>query len=239
MKAHISVDDVIYSFMELCEKEPESAFDIDFYKHLKEMNIRYGALFTLYAFENYGEKFFIDFVPKKYMQEFAESGFIKIGFHGTFFPSDFETFAKKCDRLYAAFPEKIRAETIRLHKYEGDADKLRYMKKYKADTFLCREDESRRFNDFPPSYIFSEEQEKTLSLKPFSINGFNYVKTSIRLEFYDIKQLEKILTEYVSSDETDSILAVYTHERIYSDYKTYMEYICKFISEQKNISFSF
>lgn len=239
MKVHISVDDVIYSFMELCEKEPESVFDIDFYKHLKEMNIRYGTVFSLYAFENYGEKFFIDSVPKKYIQELAESGFIKIGFHGTFFTSDYETFTQKCDRLYSVFPESIYAETIRLHKYEAGSDMLEYMKKYKAVTFLCREDESRRFKDFPPSYFFTEEQEKLLGIKPCKINNLDYIKTSIRLEFYSMEQLKNILISLVPSVDNESVFAVYTHERLYYDYNPHMEFVCKFISEQNNIDFTF
>ncbi len=239
MKAHISVDDVIYSFMELCEKKPESVFDIDFYKHIKEMNTRYGTVFTLYAFENYGEKFFVDSVPKKYVQELADCGFVKIGFHGTFFPSDYETFSKKCDRLYSFIPKKIHAQTIRLHKYEADTDRIEYIKKYNASTFLCQEDERRRYRDFPPSYFFTEEQEILLGTKPYRINDLNYIKTSIRLEFYNTEQLEKKLTKLLSSSTEDSMLAIYTHERKYQEYKLHMELVCKLIFEQENISFSF
>lgn len=239
MKAHVSVDDVIYSFMELSEKKPKSVFDLGFYKHLKEMNNRYKTVFTLYAFENYGEKFFVDSVAQKYIQELEEAEFIKIGFHGTFFPSDYEVFTQKCDRLYSILPERVYAETIRLHKYEADKDKIEYMKKYNATTFLCREDESRKIKDFPPSYFFSKEEENRLGINPCQINDLDYVKTSIRLEFYTLEQLENKLVNLTASADKNSILAIYTHERLYHEYMAHMEIVCKSIAENYNVDFTF
>ena len=34
---HLSVDDVIYSFIELIEAHPKSVFDVEFFKFLKEL----------------------------------------------------------------------------------------------------------------------------------------------------------------------------------------------------------
>lgn len=153
MKIHLSIDDVIYSFIEVQNKNPDSIFDISFFSWLRYLNEKYGAVFSLYAFENYSETFFVNDIPKRYWNEIESAGFLKIGFHGLFQDYNYDRFKEKCQNFYSVISPNIWSNTIRLHRYQCDKAGIDLLKKYNANLILCREDESRKYGEFPASYF--------------------------------------------------------------------------------------
>lgn len=244
MKLHLSVDDVIFSFVELYKKKPCSVFDIPFFGFLKKMNEKYGAVFSLYAFEEYyAESFHIEAVPGQYWKEIADCRFIHLGFHGLYIfnqaHDSCKAFAEKCKRFYSCIPEVLKADTVRLHRYEADSDMIGILRGYGVSTMLCREDESRKIGDFPPSYIFTENEEKRIGAVPVKINGTSFVKTSLRIELHEKNQLLQELNELISKSSDDDLIAVFTHEKFISDYSDSIEAICKLVNDRSNIDFAF
>lgn len=239
MKLHLSVDDVIYSLMDLCSQAPDSVFDIPFWCLLRDLNKKYGALFTIYAFEDYAESFRVNCIQKKYWAEFADCKFIRFGFHGIYQREKNELFERKCIDFYSCFPEVLRADTIRLHRYEADPSMIGLLRRYGVSAILCREDESRKINDFPPSYMFTENEEKRIGTVPVKINGMNFVKTSLRIELHEEIQLLQELNELISKSSNDAIIAVFTHEKFVSEYSDSIESVCKLVNKRSNIDFTF
>lgn len=239
MKLHLSVDDVIYSLMDLCRQTPDSVFDIPFWCLLRDLNEKYGAVFTIYAFENYAESFHVDCIPKQYWAEFADCKFIRFGFHGVFQRENNELFERKCVDFYSCFPKALRADTIRLHRYEADSSMISILRRYGVSTMLCREDESRKNKDFSPSYMFTENEEKKIGTVPIKINDISFVKTSLRIELHEKDQLLQELNEIISKSSVDAFIAVFTHEKYYSEYSDSIEAVCKMVYKRSNIDFTF
>ncbi len=239
MKLHFSVDDVIFSLMDLHNNMPSSVFDVPFFNFLKNMNEKYNALFTLYAFENYAETFYVDSIPEKYWKEFESCGFIRFGFHGVFNESNSEIFKSKCQRFYSCVPETLRAGTVRIHEYQGNTLILNTLKEYGVSTLLTREDESKKYGDFPPSYIFSEDEEKNIFTKAISKNGFNFIKTIFRIEFYETSELTQKLNELISGASFDDVISIFTHEEYCDKYKNSIEAVCKSVYNSQVIEFTF
>lgn len=238
-KIHLSIDDVIYSLMELKEKNVSSIFEIDFFRLLQEMHAEYGACFTLYAFENYAETFFINDVPRNYWAELSGSGFIKMGFHGTFRDSDNDTFRKKCADFYSIIPQEMRASTLRLHKFQADETMLEVLKEYGVRTMLCRDAESRKHSDFPPSYILSEDEDRQIGAYGLSRNGMSFIRTDIRIEFFERRQLAELFSHMLDSCCEDQIISVFTHENRHKDYAAHIEDICRTVCSRSDACFVF
>lgn len=237
MDVHISIDDVIYSFMELDRKKPISVFDISFFEKLRELNYKYGVVFTLYVFENYAESFFIKDISYKYWEEIENAGFIKIGFHGTFNSTDYNTFKGKCQTFYSVVPISIRTETLRLHEYRATEGQINLLKTYGMRNLLCRENESRKNGKFPPSYDLIWNEEYQLQKGNYYKNGVNYIITNIRIEFYDIITLKKIISSYINTYSSKSLI-IYTHDGI-SDCLVNLESVCQLLSKYDNINYIF
>lgn len=239
MKFHLSIDDVIHSLIDLYIQSPKSVFDIPFFNFIKNMNKRYGAVFTLYAFENYYEKFYINYVPKHYWTEFSECGFIRFGFHGVFQREKYELFDMKCKNFYSNIPGILRANTLRLHRYESNYSMLNTLSSFGVSIMLCREEESRNIKYFPPSYSLTEEEEKKIGTVPIKINGMRFIKTSFRIELSDKEQLIKKINELISISNDDATIAVFTHENYYKEYADSIEAVCKNICNYSGIDFTF
>ncbi|MGN0638260.1 MAG: hypothetical protein ACI4J0_07805 [Huintestinicola sp.] len=239
MKLHLSVDDVICSLMDLCSQAPNSVFDIPFWCLLRDLNEKYGAVFTIYAFENYAESFHVNCIPKQYWAEFADCKFIRFGFHGVFRREKNDFFERQCIGFYSCFPEALRADTIRLHRYEADPSMIGILRRYGVSAILCREDESRKINDFPPSYMFTENEEKRIGTVPVKINGISFVKTSLRIELHEKNQLLQELNELISKSSDDAIIAVFTHEKFVSEYSDSIDAVCRLVNKHSNIDFTF
>ena len=210
---HLSVDDVIYSFIELIEAHPKSVFDVEFFKFLKELNVEFGAVFTLYCYENYSNEFFVKQVPAEYWNEIQKSGFIRVGYHGTFSDFNEALFNKQFSDFYKNIPDSIYAKRLRLHRYICNEKCISLLKDIGVNELLCREDKSRELlgiND--ASYILSCLEEYSLNSKCLLKDGITYRKTDIRVEFYDKKDLKKEI-EKVFAVWNKDILIVYTHEK--------------------------
>lgn len=238
-KVHLSIDDVIYSLMELEKKRPDSVFDISFFSFLREMNEKYNACFTLYAFENYAETFFINDVPCNYWAELATTEYIKIGFHGTFHDSDDDTFLKKCANFYSVIPQEMRAPTLRLHKFQADEAMLEALKEYGVTAMLCRDTESRKHNDFPPSYILSMDEDRQLGANGLSRNGLSFIRTDIRIEFFERRQLDELFSNILDICCEDQIISVFTHENRHKDYAAHIEDVCRTVCIRSDACFVF
>ena len=234
MKLHFSIDDVIYSLMDLYNEAPKSVFCVPFFGFLKQMHEKYGAVFTLYAFENYAESFFINSVPKHYWEELVKCDFIRIGFHGVFFFDSVEIFEKKCVNFYSCIPICLRPSILRLHEYKADATMLEIVRRFGVSQMLCSERERKK-----TSYFFSESEEKNIGTVPWVLNNMSYVKTSMRIEFYEYYQLIEQYKQLILFGMEDSMIAVYTHEKYYYEYKKSIEAICEMTFKSNNIQFVF
>lgn len=213
MKVHLSIDDVILSLKDLAEKRPNSVYDIAFFYELKILNEKYGAVFSLYAFENYAERFFINEISMKYWEELVSSGFIRFGFHGTFIESNNDMFFEKCSNFYSVLPKELCTQVLRLHKYKADKECIDFLKKYDISELLCREDESRIRQKFPQSYILSEKEESLLQ-ETLKKDNINFRKTDIRLEFHDkIHLRDRVIEEIKRKENADSEIVIFTHEK--------------------------
>lgn len=234
MKIHFSVDDVIYSLKDLAEKKPKSIFDLPFFDFLERMNKEYGAVFTLYMFENFAESFFVNDIPKEYWDEMCACGFLKVGFHGTFFEESYEVFTKKCRNFYSCVPKELWSGIIRLHRYAADEYMIDTMKNFGLEVLLCREDKCREDGDFPDSYILSGSEEKDIDTKVVYKNQVGYLKTIFRIEHYEKQELLLKLSEKIElCDSENDIISIFTHEKICGNYFETMEEVCRLICSKK------
>lgn len=179
---------------------------------MKDLNVEFGAVFTLYCYENYGNKFFIKQVPQKYWDQIQKSEFIEIAYHG---PFDFqnEMFNKQCIDFYKNISSSILSSRVRLHRYTCNEECISLLKGFGVNELLCREDKSRDlFGIESASYILSFFEESSLTFKPLIKDGIIYRKTDIRIEFYDTEELKGIIKDLCSHEKKD-ILVVYTHEK--------------------------
>lgn len=210
-KVHLSIDDVIYSFMDLIKTQPESVFDVPFFSLLKELNAECGAVFTLYCYENYANQYFVNKVPLKYWHEIEKCGFISVGYHGSFSDFDEAVFIKQCLDFYANIPNSIFAKTLRLHKYSCNEAAINLLKNFGVNELLCREEKSRELLGInTPSYVLSPSEEQRLNYETLIKDDIKYTKTDIRLEFYDEENLKR---EIEKLSENKEVLIVYTHEK--------------------------
>ncbi|MBO7179410.1 MAG: hypothetical protein J6V78_03615 [Clostridia bacterium] len=212
LKVHLSIDDVIYSFLDLIKLEPASVFDVDLFKMLKNLNKEYGAVFTLYCYENYANSYFVSQISAKYWREMAESGFLRLAYHGPFEASEYSVFFKECCDFYKNIPTTLYANRARLHRYSGDEQSIELLKKFKVEELLCRENYSRNFGEFQASYILSEKEEQILDEKCILKNGIMYRKTDVRIEFYTKSDLKCVFDDYAIKKRND-VLVVFTHEK--------------------------
>lgn len=212
MNVHVSIDDVILSFKDLFENEPESVFDIPFFQYLWRCHCRYGVKFSLYSFARY-DSFLISQVPRRYWKELIGSvSWLKFGFHGVYEKKGFELFSQLCDLFYSVIPAELQTSMLRLDRYSCTKEELKKLKSYGIAELLCRDEESRRCLQAPPSYDLSEIEFQSLSEGVFMKNGFAYRKTNIQVELYDEYELRKRLEEEIEKMDKNSILALFTHE---------------------------
>ncbi len=211
MKIHLSVDDVILSFKMLMEQQPQSVFDIGIFSLLKKAHERFGAVFCLYAFENYANEFSINDIGKKYWKELAESKFLRIGFHGTFQACSDERFFDVCNNFYKEIPSNLFAACLRLHKYEASTSRIECLQTYGVQELLCRENESRELRDFPSSYILNCIEEEKLDKDFIVKDDIKFIKTDIRLEFHDKEKIVSRVLKEIEFDKTE--IVIFTHEK--------------------------
>lgn len=228
MNVHLSVDDVICSLIELSEKRPKSVFDVGIFKYIKQAHEDYKAIFSLYMFENYAEKFYVNDVPIKYWEELEMSGFVRLGFHGIFRSDSEEIFIKKCDNFYGVIPEKLRTSCVRLHKYTASKKEIDYLKKYGVSELLCREDESRRVQDFMCSYFLNQEEEMSMDDDFINKNNIRFKKTNIRLEFHDENQIEERVLKEIKRGNSN--IVIFTHEKYLLEEKVSFNKILEILS---------
>lgn len=228
MNVHLSVDDVIYSLIELSEKKPQSVFDVGVFKYIKQAHEEYRAIFSLYVFENYAEKFYVNDVPPKYWEELVKSGFVRLGFHGVFSSNDEDIFIKKCANFYETIPMSLRTSCIRLHKYAAGIKEINYLKTYGIRELLCREDESRYIKEFPSSYILSKEEELSMDDDFINRHDITFKKTNIRLEFHDENQVEERILKEINKGNSN--IVIFTHEKFLLEEKVSFNNILKILS---------
>ncbi len=211
MNVHLSIDDVITSLKTLHSELPKSVFDIPLFNYIKELHHTYGAVFTLYIFENDGKEFNVSSVPQKYFGEIGDESFLKFGYHGyknVGSIKDLKLFAREMDTINNTFPGPLLSKKIRLHRYIADADMVDILKQNGVKELLCRDDKSVELFNAPPSYGLTEHDMINVGSSGVCKDGMVYSKTHIQLELFD----ENSLLRRLSNLKDEKNLSVFTHE---------------------------
>ena len=143
---HLSIDDIGASLRWACLNLPQSIWDMRFFGKLKELNMRYGAEFTLYCYYDIGNNFCFDSLPAIYLSEFSQAeNWLKFGFHAT----NKLPFSQASDweKHFAKFSEIIAVHNIggtdilRVHCWETTDAQECYLQKSGIRTLLIRKQE--------------------------------------------------------------------------------------------------
>lgn len=216
---NFSVDDVILILKWIKENNPNSIFDMEFFKALRYWNKRYGLRVSLYIYETCNG-FSLEELPEQYWEEFKKNtSWLKFSWHQISpdpIPHDPIEQIKSFDRVKKIICSKISEEawtdTIRLHKGQADKTLLNHIKNSgKIQCLLC--------NDINvPSYDLVESDIKDLNKHGIlDKNGVKYKKMDICLDFLSNEDeqaslLVKKVDKLIASREIKN-LAIFFHER--------------------------
>ncbi len=211
MNVHLSIDDVITSLRNLHQEMPKSVFHIPLFRYIRELCYTYGAVFTLYIFENDQSGFHISDVPQKYFDEISNENFLKFGYHGyknVGNIQDLKLFSKELDNINNTIPNQLLSNKLRLHRYIANKSMIKVLKENGIKELLCRDEKSKNLFNSPLSYDLTEHDVISLNKGCFSKEGIIYKKTHIQLELFDENSLLKQLSYY----KNEKNLVIFTHE---------------------------
>lgn len=208
--AHLSIDDVM-AFEDLINNGDsyESLFDHPLFAFLYDLHRRYGAVFTLYTYDTFGNNGSnIASVPLKFRDDFLRAApWLRIGFHwvATEFNADisvqdFQSAYGNVNRSVCKFADSTMvADVLRLHDF------------YSADSLtgvlggtrilLCADRPGRR------SYTLDDNECRHVSDGHQLVkDGIRYLRTDLRTEYrYDID----MALRHIQDRDT---LVIFTHE---------------------------
>jgi len=231
---HFSIDDVILSLKWLRDKNPDSIFDLDFFKSLRHWNEIYGLQFSLYVFETC-DGFSIDNLPKKYWDEFRRNdSWLKFCWHrrkGGFLTDDIDTEINSFERVKRIICDNISerawTDTVRLHRFGAEKDFISFLrKKGNISCLLCADDDRL-------CYDLTDRETDLLKAKRIIIkNGLIYRRTDFRLDSLDTCSDEDLRSLAEKSkklvNDIDKRLTVFCHEwkfnSIYKNLNLYLRY---------------
>ena len=234
---HISYDDVYLVLNELIENQEtySSIFQCHEFAALKSLHEQYGAIFTLYVYEQVGD-YSISNVPVKYKDEFnANSDWLKFGYHGISpeYPIFNESISLEQfiisynsvrNAVYSFAGEDSYSNVIRLSYFSGTNNMISYLQDQGISTLLCADDGR-------ISYNLNENESKLLSLNGvYYKNNMTYLKTDMRYE--NCKGIIIRLT----SQSIETPLVIFTHEWTFDE--TYSD-VAKSIYWMKNHNYIF
>jgi len=257
---HISLDDVNMSVENLADKKYESLWDEPLFYILKKYHETYGAVFSLYVFE---ETF--QLIGDEYQTEFSDSAdWLKIGLHsrtsGERYDEtiDYQTGKNDWNQFVDTVVQVTgTTETIdripRLHYYSGSKECLQGMNEAESGAvgFLAADDDRM-------SYYLSADENLTVQTNDSYYDdetGLVFLKTDMRGDWfdddfesqnlYDVPKETDVYEELerrFSSEEYANQIGTYIwfcHEwRIYdgltiNENIEWIEDVCKFANEHK------
>ncbi len=249
---HLSLDDTMFSFQNLAEKEYDSLFDEPFFGALKEVHEEYGAVISLYTYNNVLEE-----VPDSYAGEFTENAdWLKIGLHSKehyykFNRESYEqgqthwnTFVGHVERVCGTRESMDRVP--RLEFFEGTKECLLGMKEAEngALGFLTSSDSAKYYYDFHTAeYIKENDHAKDPN------TGLVFLPTDLQLE-YSQNPYEELTARKGNAEfkKRNASIIVYSHEYylyngeetkvILEDKFKLLEDCCKF-AKDNNVKFDF
>ena len=234
MNIHLSIDDVIESFLVIAENEPDSVFDVPFFNRLRKFHYDYGAVFSIYAFAaHYGRNFHISQVHLRYWKEIEESKFLRFGYHGSYKNMDFANFATEFNQFCDIIPSNLITNRLRLHRYSATSDVISFLAKNGVTELFCRDHETQLLFPNEPSYDLSITETHSLTNYPLKKNGMIYRKTDIRLELFESKSLMLKLKNYIECCDKQDTLVLFTHEKYLLEKAMLLDEALRYLKEHK------
>ncbi len=184
---HISLDDTKGIFKAVCSNKMDSIFETRTLSFLKEMHIKYDAVFTLFCTYSDGA-YEMSKVSDAYINEFKEnSGWLRFGFHC--YREDYEYIADSAEE-FMKYYEMFQAQTaritgqaepvkiLRLHGFQGSLEMCRFLKEKGTAALLAADDGRNSY------YLNEKENEDLRNLNYFydKMTGLEFVKSCTRLE---------------------------------------------------------
>lgn len=224
----------------------ESIFDNPVFMFLREMNLRYGAIFTLYCIlsvDNYKIKHVVD----KYKSDFINNAsWLKFGFHsfdGRIYKYTLPWIAKKHYEVFVSevlrFAGSMSIDcVIRLHGFSGNQYVINKLIKsrYGIKGLLCADDNRK-------SYYLDKKINKSLFNGDYYYDkkkDIIFIKTDIRYEqFYaDTIKIKMEIDSLINRN--NRYICLFTHEKYImdSDFRGFVEESIQYLSK-KNCQFSF
>lgn len=223
---HLSIDDVLRCLQEVNENKDTytSVFDHPTLNFLRQLHIKYGAVFTLYLFYQ-NTQFNLSQMTAKFKSEFLQNAdWLKFGFHalasGVNYSDNTVSVVDAKTHYDNTITQIIRFaggysidRIIRTGYYSGTLD---VCKAWRDTAFGVRgfmtADDTRTVNVY-----LDTQQNRSLKLCDDlldKVNGFYNVQTDVRLESYaDVPaQLDLRLRDYVNHGGNQRLQAVFTHE---------------------------
>lgn len=227
---HFSIDDCIISLKELTENvhKYNSIFDNSFFNALKALHDVYGAVFSLYIWEE-KSGFNISQVTNVYKSEFEScKKWLKFGFHGS---AKFDYLnGENGGRTLAGFIEayknavnsiehfastSVLTNTIRLHRYIASKEEIDFLLKENIHFLLSAHDNR-------ISYDLSAAKNEILKQDGMLLtNTMNYIQSDYCIELMDnIKPV-------ISHIHKNSNITLFTHEKNFLQEYEKIEYVFK------------
>lgn len=216
---HFSVDDTFQSFVNLNENSYKSIFEEEHFKFLKELNDKYGAVISCYAFfEN--EDYNLTEITDKYSNEFKENAhWLRFGFHSlnkninyadateNEIRSDYQKTIRELERITGS-KESIDT-TIRLHNYAASNEAVTALMELGVEALLAPEDKRFAYN------LDQEETSYLFNYDFYNTDQMNYFKTDVRIE--NLKNSQKFYNNFEKDFDTNSTFIIFTHEQKLKD----------------------
>lgn len=222
---HISFDDVYQCIRDITVHADslQSLFAHKFFGWLQEMHGKYGAVFSLYAFntDSHDPDYDISGFPARYAQELTENaGWLKFGFHARDDGKKYETDeAEGIRRDYEKFTAAIRKASgghgdcidrvTRLGFFAGTKENIRALRECEwgpVGYLTADNSEDRR------SYYFDETQTAVINREGEYYDAENrllFLRSQLRLE--SVSSLEEQFARIQSYDKP-KVIEVFTHE---------------------------
>lgn len=220
-KIHFSIDDVILSLKWLKDNNPNSIFEMDFFKTLKRWNKRYGLQTSLYIYEMC-DGFSIEKLPQKYWDELRENtSWLKFCWHrrkAGLLEDDYSTEIESFNRVKNIICNNVCTDawtnTVRLHRYEASSELIKYLNEYgDIKCLLCADEDDRLSYD-----LDIKETNYLINKGIFLKKGMTYQKTDIRLDYLDIEGNTIVETFLIKTEDvlknmsSDKALVLFCHE---------------------------
>lgn len=228
---NFSVDDVIDCFRWVYQNKPTSVFDEPMLAKIKEWHIKYGLTCNLYVFERYNE-FSLEQMQECYWEELSlEKNWLKLAWHAegpeNAIGDDMEIESLK--RVYRLVleksEEKLWAEKVRLHRYQGSKRILDTLKNMGVHTLLTADDERN-------CYQLTEAEMLSLHKRDYlEKDSVFYRRTDLRLDCIAegattenlLAQTEKFFAKRLWSPSIEIFFHEWNFEKIASNVEDYWE----------------